>query len=189
MNMKTLLAGNPYQSFNSYGAYTPQEVNPDQSFALPQTQSYGSFEPSAFGNGTTFPELGNSFGGVIDGIKKGVGDWWSGTPLLPKNLTDSAGNLTGQRSGSILGDFGSLAGYGLQAMNLFGQRSAGKLAEKNFKLQREGLAKNWAATRADALTRIENRDARRLVNDGMSGVDAVRQAEAGAKAKLAGYGL
>lgn len=77
-----------------------------------------------------------------------------------------------------------IAGLGMQGFSLYQGMKAGKQAQKNFQQQMALAKENQKFTYADALSRYENRAAQRLVNDGMSGVDAVRQAEAGSRAKL-----
>ena len=166
--------------------------NPQKSFRLdPYTP-----DPSVLINGVAantgvgVGDSGFGFDELSGGTGRGASSFTSKTglnsmfPSTTPSGFDWSGALDWGKKNAL-----DIAGLGMQGFSLFNQYQAGKMAEKNFKLQREALGKNWAATRADALTRIENRDARRLVNDGMSGVDAVRQAEAGAKAKLAGYGL
>lgn len=130
------------------------------------TEGYGAgFEQMLYGDSGARP--GSGFSGVSRGNIPSTGsNFWGGA--LDWGKTNAL----------------DIAGLGMQGFSLYQGMKAGKQAQKNFQQQMALAKENQKFTYADALSRYENRAAQRLVNDGVSGVDAVRQAEAGSRAKL-----
>ena len=152
---------------------------------------YSQVDPSAIINGipaNTGVGVGDSgfgFDELSGGTGRGASSFTSKTglnsmfPSTTPSGFDWSGALDWGKKNAL-----DIAGLGMQGFSLYQGMKAGKQAQKNFQQQMALAKENQKFTYADALSRYENRAAQRLVNDGVSGVDAVRQAEAGSRAKL-----
>jgi len=95
----------------------------------------------------------------------------------------------GNYKDSTFGKWETGLGLGLKGFEVYNQYEAGETAKKHLAMQKEQMAKNWAATQASAQLGYENKRAQQIANTGVGGADARAQAEVGSRDALARYGL
>lgn len=123
--------------------------------------------------------------GFWGNLRGQTSDYFSNTPWIPQ-----FDKVTGKTSGSILGDFGSLAKFGLEGLNTLNLYGAAKDAKKNMAAQQEAMKNQTNLAKLSVNEALANRERQRELNKG--GITADQATEIGnrkARERMAQYGL